>query len=73
MSSPSDGDTADRTNTASLPPFWQELASAGPSAIMAGLPEPCSELVKVEITGPDGQRHVMKVCAGVYAAGGTHT
>lgn len=72
MSSPSDGDNADRSNTASLPPFWQELAAGGPSSIMTGLPEPSSTLVEVAILGPDGQRYILHICAGVYATAGAH-
>ena len=70
MSSPSDGGTADRLNTASLPPFLQELAAAGPSSIMTSLPEPSATLIEVEIQGPDGRRHIMHVCAGLYATAG---
>ena len=74
MSSPSDGDTADRLDTASLPPYWQEFATGGPSGLVAGLPEPGDALVEVEITGPNGQRHVMKLCTGngLFAVGGAH-
>lgn len=63
MASPSDGDIADRFNTASLPPLPQELASAGPSGITGALPEQSGLPVEVESTGSGGPRHVARIRA----------
>lgn len=70
MSSPSDGDTADRPDHNTNNPTAQELAAAGPSAIESFGPEPNGSLVRVEIDRHGFPPLTFKLRCGLVAAGG---
>jgi hypothetical protein len=59
-----------RGHSATLPSKKQELASAGPSAIESFGPEPGGPMVRVEMSGPDGQPFTFMLRCGLFAAGG---
>jgi hypothetical protein len=70
MCSRTGGDAADPHNNATSTAKMQELASAGPSAIESFGPEPGGPMVRVEVSGPDGQPFTFMLRCGLFAAGG---
>lgn len=72
MHSPSDGETADRSDNTTNNLTTQELASAGPAAIESFGPEPNGQVVLVDIARPGLPTLTFNLRCGVYAAGGDH-
>lgn len=70
MSSPSDGDTADRNNNNTNNLTTQELAAAGPSAIESFGPEPGGPIVRVDIDRYGAKLISFRLRCGLVAAGG---
>jgi hypothetical protein len=51
-------------------PIFREIQAGGPASITSRMPEPGADAVLVDLLGPDGLRHTVRIPCGIYAAGG---
>ncbi len=59
-----------RASGSALAPILREIQSGGPTSVTSRMPEPGDDAGLVDLLGPDGLRHTVRMPCGIYATGG---